>query len=97
MKRVALCGLLVLGLSLAAGAQRLPDTVTPHHYILKFMPDLKTAKFAGEETIHGDVNRPTHEVVLNALEIEFQKVTVQALPGGPVQGAKVTLQPESET
>ena len=97
MKRVALCGLLVLGMSLAAGAQRLPDTVTPHHYILKFTPDLKTAKFAGEETIHGDVNRPTREIVLNALEIEFQKVTVQALPGGPVQTAKVTLQPEQET
>jgi aminopeptidase N len=96
MKRVALGCVLVLGLSLLAVAQRLPDTVTPHHYILKFTPDLKTAKFAGEETIHGDVNRPTKEVVLNALEIDFHQVTIQALPGGPVQTAKVTLQPEKE-
>lgn len=96
MKRVAACCLFVLGLTLLAEAQRLPDTVTPHHYILKFTPDLKTAKFAGQETIHGDVNRPTKEVVLNALEIDFQQVTVQALPGGPVQTAKVTLQPEKE-
>ena len=96
MKRFALGCVLVLGLTLAAAAQRLPDTVTPHHYILKFTPDLKTAKFTGEETIHGTVNRPTKEIVLNALEIEFQKVTVQTLPGGPVQIAKVTLQPEKE-
>src|SRR6476620_605510 len=90
-----LAGLLVL-CTLTAQAQRLPDTVTPHHYILKFSPDLKTAKFAGEETIHGDINRPTKDIVLNALEIEFLEVTVQALPKGAVQTAKVTLQPERE-
>src|SRR6185503_17105224 len=64
--------------------------------ILKFTPDLKAAKFAGEETIHGDINRPTKDIVLNAIEIEFQQVTVQALPGGAVQTAKVALDPEKE-
>ncbi|MDP9266885.1 MAG: M1 family metallopeptidase [Acidobacteriota bacterium] len=83
-------------LALHMEAQRLPDTVTPHHYILKFSPDLKTAKFSGEETIHGDVNRATKDIVLNALEIEFQLVTIQALPSGPVQTARVSLQPEKE-
>lgn len=89
-----LVGLLVL--CSFAHAQRLPDTVTPHHYILKFTPDLKTAKFGGEETIHGDVNRPTREITLNAIEIDFEQVTVQALPKGKVQTARVSLDSQKE-
>ena len=79
-----------------AYAQRLPDTATPHHYILKFTPDLKAATFGGEETIHGDINRPTREITLNALEIEFHEVTVQSLPGGKVQTAQVRLDDQKE-
>src|SRR5205807_2466203 len=57
IRRLAILFLLcTAALALQANAQRLPDTVTPHHYILKFSPDLKTAKFGGEETIHGDIN-----------------------------------------
>src|SRR3954462_6997186 len=95
MRRIALLFLFCTA-ALALNAQRLPDTVTPHHYIVKFAPDLKAAKFAGDETIHGDINRPTKDITLNALEIEFQQVTVQALPNGPVQTAKVALDPEKE-
>jgi aminopeptidase N/puromycin-sensitive aminopeptidase len=91
----ALVGLLAL-CALTAQGQRLPDTVTPHHYILKFTPDLKTAKFGGEETIHSDVNRPTRDITLNAVEIDFQQVTVQALPKGKVQTARVSLDPQKE-
>jgi aminopeptidase N/puromycin-sensitive aminopeptidase len=90
-----LAGLLIL-CSFAAQAQRLPDTVTPHHYILHFTPDLKTATFGGEETIHGDVNRPTKAITLNAIEIDFQQVTVQSLPKGKVQTARVSLDPQKE-
>ena len=43
MRRIALLFLFCTA-ALALNAQRLPDTVTPHHYILKFSPDLKTAK-----------------------------------------------------
>jgi aminopeptidase N/puromycin-sensitive aminopeptidase len=86
----------LLALCVCAQAQRLPDTVTPHHYILHFTPDLKTAKFGGQETIHGDVNRPTREIVLNAIEIDFEQVTVQALPEGKVQTARVSLDPQKE-
>ncbi|HTK95083.1 MAG TPA: M1 family metallopeptidase [Terriglobales bacterium] len=91
-----LCLLFLLFAVVALNAQRLPETAKPHHYILKFTPDLKTAKFAGEETVHGDIVVPTKDVVVNALEIDFQQVTIQALPGGPVQTARVTLQPEKE-
>ena len=90
-----LAGLLIL-CSFAAQAQRLPDTVTPHHYILHFTPDLKTATFGGEETIHGDVNRPTKAITLNAIEIDFQQVTVQSSPKGKVQTARVSLDPQKE-
>ena len=88
--------LLLLFVAVALQAQRLPETAKPHHYILKFDPDLKTAKFTGEETVHGDILVPTKDVVLNAAEIEFVQVTIQALPNGPVQTARVTLQPDKE-
>ena len=49
MRRITLLLFLcTAALTLQVNAQRLPDTVTPHHYILKFSPDLKTAKFGGE-------------------------------------------------
>src|SRR3954464_3031951 len=97
MRRIAIAFfLLTAALALQVNAQRLPDTVTPHHYILKFTPDLKAAKFEGEETIHGDINRPTKAITLNALEITFHDVTVQALPNGKPQTATVALDEKSE-
>jgi aminopeptidase N len=95
MKRIAPLVLLLCS-SLVALAQRLPETATPHHYILKFTPDLKNARFTGDETIHVTVNEPTSDIVVNSAEIVFQKVTIQALPNGPVQTAKVTVDPQKE-
>ncbi len=94
MKRIA--PLVLLLCCSFALAQRLPETAKPYHYILKFTPDLKTAKFTGEETIHGDVLEPTSTITVNAAEIDFQKVTIQALPKGAVQVAKVTLDPQKQ-
>src|SRR5262245_52933260 len=90
---------IIIGIAFAlagvASAQQLPKIATPHHYILQFAPDFKTDTFSGEEVIHGDALVPTDKIVLNALEIEFKSVTVQALPGkkgekpGEVLTAKV--------
>ena len=89
-------------LSVAAAAQKLPEFATPHHYILTLAPDFKTDTFTGDEVIHGDIVKPTNKIVLNALEIEFQDVTIQALPAdksgkpGEVQKVTVSLDPQSE-
>ncbi|HSA93135.1 MAG TPA: M1 family metallopeptidase [Terriglobales bacterium] len=78
-----------------AFAQRLPDTVVPAHYELTFTPDLKAAKFAGQETIRVHVARPASTVTLDALEMEFHEVTITQ--AGKTQKAGVTLDPKGET
>src|SRR5262249_8320310 len=72
----------------AAIAQRLPSGVTPTHYTLWFAPDLERATFRGRETIEVALQRPTTTVTLNAAEIEFGTVTIEA--GGRRQTARVT-------
>ena len=84
--------LALLGLMLTASAalaQRLPPGVTPTHYTLWFAPDLERATFRGRETIDVTLQRPSTTVTLNAAEIEFGEVTIEA--GGRKQTAKVTL------
>ena len=76
MKRIFVAALLSLGTCLCAGAQRLPDTVAPETYDLKFTPDLTKATFSGEETIHVKMLKPTSTITLNATELEFQDVSV---------------------
>src|SRR5436190_13033776 len=87
--------LAVLALSTATAlAQRLPVTVTPTHYSLWFAPDLQNATFRGRETIDVTVPNPTSSITLNAAEIQFQTVTVNA--GGRTQTTRVTLDDKSE-
>src|SRR4051794_36264469 len=79
----------------AARAERLPTTVTPTHYDLKFDVDLANARFDGTETIHVQVASPIMKVVLNAAEITFGDVTIGA--GASAQKATVALNPEDQT
>src|ERR1043166_5662688 len=102
MKRIGLTAIIFGLLSGISVAQQLPKIATPHHYILQFAPDFKTDKFGGEETIHGDTLVATDKIVLNAVDIEFHSVTVQALPAksgekpGEVLTATVTEDPKTE-
>src|SRR5436309_3052032 len=102
MKKILLFVLTVSFLAIGASAQRLPEIAVPHHYILTLAPDLKTETFTGDEVIHGDTLKPTNKIVLNALEIEFQDSTIQALPStkdgkpGEVQKVSVSLDPQNE-
>ena len=75
-------------------AQRLPGTVVPESYRLRFTPDLPKETFAGEETIHLRVLKPTSQIVMNAAEIDFQQVTITS--GESKQEAKVTLDKDKE-
>jgi aminopeptidase N len=75
-------------------AQRLPSGVTPTHYTLWFAPDLERATFRGRETIDVTLQRPTTTITLNAAEIDFGEVSIDA--GGRRQTARVTLNEKNE-
>src|SRR4051794_769210 len=79
--------------SLAAMAQRLPNEAVPDHYTVRFDPDLKTAKFTGEETIDIRVVKPTSEITLNSAELQ---VSGDAEQGGAKQSATVTPKEKEE-
>ena len=74
--------------------QRLPSTVVPEHYALTLTPDLKSATFAGVETIDVILREPSRSITLNANELAFHSVSVAA--GGRTQAAAVSLDHEKE-
>src|SRR6201993_613154 len=86
---IVIFGLLTLSV---ATAQRLPETARPENYKLKFTPDLENAKFEGDETIAVNVLKPTSQITLNAVDIDFHEVTIES--GGTIQ--KATVAPEKE-
>ena len=94
MKRVfALCAFALLVASLAL-AQRLPAVARPENYKLTFTPDLDKATFAGDESIAIRVLKPTSEITLNAIDIDFEEVSVAS--GGGTQKAKVAPHKEKQ-
>src|SRR6201988_393447 len=94
MKRTfAVMIFLVLALSFVT-AQRLPEVATPENYKLTFTPDLDKAKFEGNETISIRVLKPTSEITLNAVDIDFHEVSITS--GGSTQKAKATPDKEKE-
>ncbi len=56
---------------------RLPKTVTPRRYEIRLIPDLTQFTFAGEESVAIVVNSATSEIVLNALELEIDRVSAE--------------------
>ena len=56
---------------------RLPKNVTPKRYEIRLTPDLTAFTFQGEVNIAIVVNEATDDVVLNALELEIDKVTAE--------------------
>jgi aminopeptidase N len=77
MKRLVLpAAVILLATAFPSRAQRLPDTVVPDSYDLKFAPDLPEATFTGEETIHVHIQKPTTSVTLNSAEIEIMEASI---------------------
>jgi aminopeptidase N len=94
MKRIlAAMTFFVLSLSPAV-AQRLPEVARPENYQLTFTPDLEKATFEGDETIAIQVLKPTSEITLNAVDIDFHDVSIMS--GGTTQKVKVTPEKEKE-
>ena len=94
MRQFVLAVLALMVPASAAIAQRLLTGVTPTHYTLWFAPDLERATFRARETIDVTLQRPTTMMTLNAAEIEFGDVTIDA--GGRRQTARVTLDEKNE-
>lgn len=94
MKRLAiLFTFLFATISLAAG-QRLPHEAVPENYKLIFTPNLEKATFQGDDTISVRVLKPTSQITLNAVDIDFREVTIAS--GGVTQKATVSPQKENE-
>ena len=95
MKRLVVLAVCSLFASSGVLAQRLPENVVPDSYDLKFEPDLASATFTGDETIHVHLQKSTTSIVLNSAEIEFKEVWI----GSPdfKQAAAVTRDDKNET
>ena len=76
-------------------ADRLPTTVAPDHYDLSFTIDLARERFTGQETIRVRVAQATSRIVLNALDLELQDVTIGR--GSSGQKATVSIDRNNET
>jgi len=94
MKRLTLCLLVVFGLAGLSHAQRLPETAVPSSYKLVFSPDFNTNTFGGDETIQVNVPTPTSKIVLNAAEIKFNDVNIEA--AGKPQKATASTDEKNE-
>jgi aminopeptidase N len=69
--------------------------VVPEHYDLAFDVDLARARFKGTETIRVELTQPSRRIVLHALELQLEEVTIVA--GGITQRAAVTLHVPTQT
>jgi aminopeptidase N len=94
MKRIPVLLTFVLATFTLASAQRLPEVATPENYKLTFTPDVEKATFEGDETISLRVLKPTSEITLNAVDIDFHDVTITS--GGISQKAKANPDKDKE-
>ncbi len=94
MKRILAISIVALAAVSLAAAQRLPEVAAPDNYKLTFTPNLEKATFDGDETISIHVLKPTSQVTLNAVDIDFHDVTISA--DGTTQTAKVTPEKDKE-
>lgn len=78
---------------------QLPKTVRPAQYALDIRPDAEKLAFSGIATIDVDVLQPVTEIILNAVDMHFNKVTLAPLPGGahPVEASNVRVDEAAQT
>ncbi|MGQ0679393.1 MAG: M1 family metallopeptidase [Actinomycetota bacterium] len=67
---------------------RLPTTVKPSRYVLVLEPDLEAATFSGAASIDLRIDRPVDQVVLNAVDLQFQQCWIEREMG------RIDLEPD---
>ncbi|MDH5521897.1 MAG: M1 family metallopeptidase, partial [Acidimicrobiia bacterium] len=73
---------------------RLPTTVHPLHYRLRFEPDIEAGTFSGSVAITAEADESTETIVLNSLDLTIGNVTVNQ--AGRTIAATATTDDESE-
>ena len=73
---------------------RLPTTVHPLHYRLRFEPDIEAGTFSGSVDITAEADESTETIVLNSLDLTIGNVTVNQ--AGRTIAATATTDDESE-
>jgi aminopeptidase N len=71
---------------------KLPKEVVPTEYSIRIVPDIGKLTFTGTETVKLSVHSPVHQLVLNALELEITRASVdnKALPQSAIKIDKKT-------
>jgi len=72
---------------------KLPKNVVPTDYSIRIVPDIEKLTFAGRETVKVNVRSPVHQFVLNALELEVTKASVD---GNPLPNTAIKIDKENE-
>jgi puromycin-sensitive aminopeptidase len=74
---------------------RLPRSIVPKRYDLVLDPDLGGGTFLGSVDIDVEVIEPVREVVLNAIELDFDQAAL-VVEGREVEVVEIRLDPEAE-
>ncbi|MBS2031630.1 MAG: M1 family metallopeptidase [Deltaproteobacteria bacterium] len=74
---------------------RLPASVRPSRYQATLTIDLKDKKFAGHQSVDIELQKPTRELALHAIELNLSQVHFHDKAGKHT--GKVTVKPASET
>src|SRR6266478_1096177 len=72
---------------------KLPKQVVPLEYSIRIVPDVSKFTFAGSETVKLKASAPVHELVLNSLELEIAKASID---GTLLSPAAIKLDPNNE-
>ena len=73
---------------------RLTESIRPNRYRLSLAPDIEAAKFTGTVEIDVELDNPTNQIRLNAVDLEISSALV--LIGGGQLAAEVSYDPDNE-
>src|SRR6266446_489253 len=72
---------------------KLPKQVVPLEYSIRIVPDVSKFTFSGSETVKLKATAPVRELVLNSLELEIAKASID---GTQLSPAAIKLDPNNE-
>src|SRR3989440_504248 len=72
---------------------KLPKQVVPLEYSIRIVPDVSKFTFSGSETVKLKASAPVHELVLNSVELEIAKASID---GTQLSPAAIKLDPNNE-